>query len=48
MKKSLRKKIEAMVEAGLLQWNKKNLKPITPVARTKGKKTVSDLLIEDR
>ncbi|HET6460636.1 MAG TPA: hypothetical protein VFG29_07620 [Syntrophales bacterium] len=48
MKKSLRIKIEAMAEAGLLEWNKKKLKPITPVARVKGKKTVSELLIEDR
>lgn len=41
-------RMEVMAQAGLLLWNKHKLKTIKPVARVKGKRTVSDLLIEDR
>lgn len=37
-----------MAQAGLLLWNKHKIKPIVPVARVRGKRTVSDLLIENR
>ena len=38
----------SMAQTGLLLWNKRKLKPIAPVAKARGKRTVSDLLIEDR
>ena len=41
-------KIQAMIAAGLIAWSGKKLKPTKPVARTRGKKTVSDLVIENR
>jgi prevent-host-death family protein len=44
----LEDRIETMAQAGLLIWNKRKLKPMPPAARAKGKRTVSDLLLEDR
>jgi prevent-host-death family protein len=41
-------RIEAMAQSGLLLWNKRKLKPMAPVARVRGKRTVAELLIEDR
>jgi len=41
-------RMEMMAQAGLLIWNKHKMKPIAPVARVRGKRTVSDLLIENR
>lgn len=41
-------RIEAMAQSGLLIWNKRKLKPMAPVARVRGKRTVADILIEDR
>jgi len=41
-------RIEAMSQSGLLLWNKRKLKHIVPVARVRGKRTVAELLIEDR
>jgi hypothetical protein len=37
-----------MAQSGLLLWNKRKLKRMVPVARARGKRTVADLLIEDR
>ncbi|HSB32692.1 MAG TPA: hypothetical protein VLD55_13905, partial [Candidatus Sulfobium mesophilum] len=41
-------RMEAMTQAGLALWNKKKLKAMPPVAKVHGKRTVADLLIEDR
>lgn len=41
-------RIEAMVQTGLVLWNRKKLRPMPPVAKARGKRTVADLLIEDR
>jgi len=41
-------RIEAMARSGLLLWNKRKLKHRVPVARVRGKRTVAELLIEDR
>lgn len=41
-------RIKALDKAGLLQWNNHKLKPMTPIALTRGKRTVADLLIENR
>ena len=45
---SLDERLQAMVKAGLAQWSGTKLKPEKPVAKTRGPRTVSDLLIEDR
>ena len=44
----VQERIKAMARSGLLLWNKRNLKPMAPVARARGKRTVAGLLIEDR
>lgn len=41
-------RVLAMVQAGLALWNKQKLKPMPPVAKVHGKRTVADILIEDR
>ena len=45
---SLEERLEAMAEAGLLEWNGQKLEPTPRVARTQGERTVADLLLEDR
>lgn len=40
--------IQELVEAGLLEWSGRKLGRRTPVARTRGGKTVAELLIENR
>jgi len=45
---TLEEKLEAMRQAGLIEWNGKKLKPMKPVARVKGGHSVANLLIEDR
>lgn len=44
----LEARLFAMREAGLLAWSGKKLQAIEPIAPTSGKKTVADLLLEDR
>lgn len=41
-------RIEAMARSGLLRWNKRKLKRRALGPRVKGKRTVADLLAEDR
>jgi prevent-host-death family protein len=41
-------RIESMLQAGLILWNRKQLPPMAPVAKVRGRRSVSDLLIEDR
>jgi prevent-host-death family protein len=41
-------RMEAMARSGLLLWNKRKLKPMAPVARVRGKRTVAEFLVEDR
>ncbi len=45
---SLEERIEAIARSGLVRWNQKKLPRRSPVARAKGNKTVSELLIEGR
>ena len=44
----LEEKLRALVDAGLAEWNGKRPPEGEPPARVRGKKTVADLLIEDR
>jgi prevent-host-death family protein len=45
---AIEERMEAMTQSGIALWNKKKLKPMPPVAKVRGKRKVSDLLIEDR
>jgi len=45
---SLDDQIQAMISAGILEWNGKPLPPVRNPPRVRGSKTVADLLIEDR
>ena len=44
----LEQKIEAMRAAGLVEWNGRMLPPRKPLGRVKGRKTVAQLLVDDR
>ena len=48
VKSSLEERLHAMVAAGLAEWDGQKLKPYKPVAINRGKRQVSDLVIEDR
>lgn len=45
---SLEERIQAMLDAGLAEWDGKPLPPMKPVAKLKGGKSISDIIIEDR
>lgn len=45
---SLDERIQAMLDAGLAEWNGKPLPPMKPVAKLKRGKSISDMIIEDR
>jgi hypothetical protein len=45
---SLEDRLQALVEAGLIEWSGERLEPTAPLLFTKGEKTVAELLIEDR
>ena len=45
---SLDEEIQAMIDAGIVEWNGKPLPPVKNPPRVRGSKTVADLLIEDR
>lgn len=44
----LEDRIEAMARSGLVSWSRRKLKDRIPKTRVKGKRTVADLLVEDR
>ena len=48
MGQDLDQRLVAMREAGLLQWSGRKLPRRKPVVRIKGRKTVAQLLVEDR
>jgi prevent-host-death family protein len=45
---SVKTRVQELAQAGLIAWSGKKLAPMTPVARTQGRRTVADLLLEDR
>ncbi len=45
---SLEERIASMTQAGLVRWNRRKLQPRTPAARSRGGKTVADILVEGR
>ncbi|MEW6368138.1 MAG: type II toxin-antitoxin system prevent-host-death family antitoxin [Acidobacteriota bacterium] len=44
----LEKRLLALQEAGMVAWNGHKLKNRAPSARSRGRRTVSELLVEDR
>ena len=45
---SLQERLMFLVQAGVISWSGRPLKPMKPVARTRGRKTVADLVSENR
>ncbi|RME59956.1 MAG: type II toxin-antitoxin system prevent-host-death family antitoxin [Caldilineae bacterium] len=45
---SLESKLDALQQAGLIAWNGRKLGAIAPLGRVQGKRTVAELLLEDR
>ena len=48
MHHSLDDRMQYLRQAGIIAWNGKKVKRVKPVARIRGKKTVAQLLLEDR
>ena len=45
---SLEERLDTLTRAGTIQWSGRRLGVIAPPARARGKRTVADLLVEDR
>lgn len=45
---SIDARLKELEQAGVLSWSGRKLQPATPVARTRGTKTVAEMLLEDR
>lgn len=45
---STEERVHSLVQAGLLKWSGRKPASIQPVARSRGPRTVADLLLEDR
>mgnify|MGYP001600116669 CR=1 FL=1 len=48
LKPTLEARLQVMIDAGLLTWSGRKFKPMKPVAKTRGARTVADLISEDR
>ena len=48
VKPTLEKRLKALVDSGISEWNGEKYQPNKPVARNRGSKQLSDLIIEDR
>jgi len=44
----LEDKLEAMRRAGLIRWSGRKLKPMKPIARLRGNKSIADIISENR
>jgi antitoxin (DNA-binding transcriptional repressor) of toxin-antitoxin stability system len=45
---SVRERLDALRHAGSVAWSGRRLGPVTPVARVRGRRTVADLVSENR
>ena len=45
---TLEDQLRAAASAGIISWNGRRYRPAGPVARTKGKETVANIIVEDR
>ena len=48
LKPSLDERMQALVEAGIADWNMQKLEPYQPKAINTGERQISDLVVEDR
>jgi len=48
VKPTLEKRLKGLAESGFVEWNGEKYQPKRPVARNRGSKQLSDLIIEDR
>jgi len=48
IKPSVDEQMQELLQTGLVAWSGRKLAPIDPVAQTRGKGTIADLLLEDR
>jgi len=45
---TLDERLAELQRAGLIRWNRNRLSPTKPIARLRGKKTIAEIIIEDR
>ena len=45
---SLRERVEALRKTGAIAWSGRRLRPARPAGKVRGKKTVADLVVENR
>jgi prevent-host-death family protein len=45
---SLRERVEALRRAGTIAWSGRRLRPAKPVGKVRGKRTIADLVVENR
>jgi prevent-host-death family protein len=45
---SLHERVEALRRAGAIAWSGRRLRPAKPAGKVRGKKTVADLVVENR
>jgi hypothetical protein len=45
---SVEMRVQELIQVGLIAWSGHKLVPMAPVARIRGKRTVADLLLENR
>lgn len=48
LRPSAEARVRELAQAGLVSWNGQKLAPRPPVARSRGRKMVADMLLEDR
>lgn len=48
MKSSVQDRTQELIQAGVIAWSGRKLKPFKPTVRPRGKKTLADLIIENR
>ncbi len=48
VKPTLEKKLKALADSGITEWNGEKYQPRKPRAENRGRKQVSDLVVEDR
>jgi prevent-host-death family protein len=45
---SVRERVEALTKAGTIAWSGRRLRPAKPAGKVRGRKTVADLIVENR
>jgi hypothetical protein len=45
---TLQERVEALTRAGTIAWSGRRLRPAKPVGKVRGKRTVADLIVENR